>query len=131
LGFILQEEVTLTLIYHLVEFGSIWAFSSSGGPNPWSSQSSAGRTSNLRVRPNPSFCIGAFILHSSLWEAYLCFREHFVAAHILVLKPSEVIPDLLLYCIRCLLSYNKRSDLVYGSISCVLLRSLCVELHLE
>jgi hypothetical protein len=57
LGFILQEEVTLALIYHLVEFGSIWESSYSRGSNPWSSQSSTGCTSSLRVRPNPSFVL--------------------------------------------------------------------------
>ena len=41
------------------------------------------------------------------------------ATHILVLKPSEDIPDLLLYCIRCLLSYNKVQLLLVVPISCI------------
>jgi hypothetical protein len=78
LGSILQEEVTISLNYHLVEFGSIWESSSSGGLNPRSSRSSAGCTSNLRVRPNPSFVLE----HSSCIAAFgrltLYFWENFV-----------------------------------------------------
>jgi len=79
-------KVTLALIYLLVEFGGIWKSSSLGGPNPWSSQFSAGRTSSLRVRPNPRFCIGVFTLHFSLWEAYLAFLGDFCSRSYLFLE---------------------------------------------
>jgi hypothetical protein len=70
LGTILQAEAIIALIYHWEESSSIWGSSSSGGTNPWSPLSSASRTSSLRVRLNPSFCIGAIIFYCNLWEAY-------------------------------------------------------------
>jgi hypothetical protein len=78
LGSILQEEVTIALIYHLVEFGSIWESSSSGGPNPRSSQSSAGRTNSLRVRTNPSFVLERSSCIAAFGRLTLYFWEHFV-----------------------------------------------------
>ena len=106
-GWRLQRGLLLALIYHLVEFGSVWESSSSGGSNPRYSQSSVGSTSSLRVRPNPSFVLERSSCISAFARLILYFRENFVATHILILKPSEAIPNLLLYCIRCFLSYSK------------------------
>ena len=77
LGSIPREELALALIYHLVEFGNVWE-SSSGGPNPWSPQSSAGRTSSLRVRPNPPFVLECSSCIAAFGRLTLYFREHFV-----------------------------------------------------
>jgi hypothetical protein len=78
LGSILQEEVTIAPIYHLGEFVSVWESSSSGGPNPRSSQSSSGHTSSLRVRPNPSFVLERSSCIATFGRLTLYFREHFV-----------------------------------------------------
>ena len=78
MGSILREELALALIYHLVEFGSIWESSSSGGSNPWSPQSSAKRTSSLRVTPNPSFVLERSSCIVAFGRLTLYFREHFV-----------------------------------------------------
>jgi hypothetical protein len=68
-----------------------------------------------------AFCIGSFILHSAFGRLILYFREHFVAAHIFILEPSDVIPDLLLYCIRFLLLIIK------GQICALWFHILCID----
>jgi hypothetical protein len=78
LGSILQEEAIIALIYHWEEFSSIWGSSSSGGSNPWSPLSSAGRTSSLRVRLNPSFVLERSSSIAAFGRLTLYLREHFV-----------------------------------------------------
>jgi hypothetical protein len=129
LGSILQEEAIIALIYHLEEFCSIWESSSSGGPNPWSPLSSIGRTNSLRVRLNPSLYWSVHLILQPLGGLLCISGSILYATHIIVLKPSKAIPDLLLYCIRCLLSYNKVQILLWF-LSCVLLRSSYVEMFL-
>jgi hypothetical protein len=80
LGSILQEEVSIAPIYHLVEFGSVWESSFSGGPNPRYSQSSTGCTSSLRVRPNPSFVLERASCIAAFGRLTLYFQKHFVCS---------------------------------------------------
>jgi hypothetical protein len=79
---------------------------------PLVSLSSAGRTNNhqgrtscLRGGRNPGLAVSVHLLLAAFGRLDLYLREHFVYSSIIVLKPST--SDLLLYCMRCFLSYNK------------------------
>jgi hypothetical protein len=68
-----------------------------------------------------SSCIHPLILHFS--------GKFCSSSYLLLLEPSDVIPNLLIYCIRFLLFPNKEVRSMFcGSISCMLMKS-CIVLN--